>query len=385
MHDEHPHTWVFWIHAENHVRVHEGFQTIAEMVKLPGRNGDKADVAQLVHVWLSNTANGKWLLILDSADTEDVFFGESEDAGHGHVLADYLPKSSNGTIIITTRNKQVAYRLTEERPIEVGLMTEKEALDLFHKRLSLELWDPKLAPDLVQELEQLPLAISQAAGYINQRTPRGSIEKYLADFRKTSFTISSLLEHDVGDPRRDRSARNSVLTTWQMSFDQIKSERPSAADLLCLMSFFDRQGIPEELLTLSDGVTAQLIAKQWEGIEEYLGFEVHPDNHEKTPLGRLEEDEHELVLTEQDVSHSCSDHPGQACASARESTQSDTGNDNSQFEDDAAMLRSYSLITTNMEGNLFEVHELGWLQKKGEGRKISATMHPTLSCTIPHR
>ncbi|RKU43154.1 hypothetical protein DL546_002853 [Coniochaeta pulveracea] len=254
----------------------------------------------------------KWLSFLDETEIKQMWHNLFTSGCR------IQQTSSNGTIIITTRNKQVAYRLTEERPIEVGLMTEKEALDLFHKRLSLELWDPKLAPDLVQELEQLPLAISQAAGYINQRTPRGSIEKYLADFRKTSFTISSLLEHDVGDPRRDRSARNSVLTTWQMSFDQIKSERPSAADLLCLMSFFDRQGIPEELLTLSDGVTAQLIAKQWEGIEEYLGFEVHPDNHEKTPLGRLEEDEHELVLTEQDVSHSCSDHPGQACASARE-------------------------------------------------------------------
>ncbi|PVH91245.1 hypothetical protein DM02DRAFT_546198, partial [Periconia macrospinosa] len=36
--------------------------------------------------------------------------------------------------------------------------------------------------------------------------------------------------------------------TWQISFEHIRETRPSAAGLLSLMSFFDRQGIPEELL-----------------------------------------------------------------------------------------------------------------------------------------
>jgi hypothetical protein len=36
--------------------------------------------------------------------------------------------------------------------------------------------------------------------------------------------------------------------TWQISFDSIRESRQSAADFLSLMSFFDRQGIPEALL-----------------------------------------------------------------------------------------------------------------------------------------
>jgi tetratricopeptide (TPR) repeat protein len=39
-----------------------------------------------------------------------------------------------------------------------------------------------------------------------------------------------------------------VLITWQISFDHIRSTRQSAAGLLSLMSFFDRQGIQEGLL-----------------------------------------------------------------------------------------------------------------------------------------
>ena len=35
-----------------------------------------------------------------------------------------------------------------------------------------------------------------------------------------------------------------------MSFDYIREQWPSSADLLALMSFFDRQGIPKEVLTL---------------------------------------------------------------------------------------------------------------------------------------
>jgi len=46
---------------------------------------------------------------------------------------------------------------------------------------------------------------------------------------------------------------NSIIITWQISFDHIRHVRPSAADLLSLMSFFDRQGISEALLQSRNG------------------------------------------------------------------------------------------------------------------------------------
>ena len=49
---------------------------------------------------------------------------------------------------------------------------------------------------------------------------------------------------DAGDTRRDWSAVHSIFMTWQISFDHIRGQRPSAARLLSLMSLFDRQGIP---------------------------------------------------------------------------------------------------------------------------------------------
>lgn len=40
----------------------------------------------------------------------------------------------------------------------------------------------------------------------------------------------------------------AIFTTWQVTLDQIRRKRPSAANLLSLMSFFNLQGIPEFVL-----------------------------------------------------------------------------------------------------------------------------------------
>ncbi|KAJ9137585.1 Kinesin light chain [Coniochaeta hoffmannii] len=159
----------------------EGLRRIADAVRLPGRKDATADIPQLVYGWLSDHRNGRWTIILDSADNSDVFYGASGDRD-GQPLANYLPQSRNGSIVVTTRDSGLASRLTGHRRniIEIGPMTQANALTLLEKKLG-------------------PLAETDAG----------------ADL---------------------------------ISFDYIRSKRPSAADLLSLMSFFDRQGIPESLL-----------------------------------------------------------------------------------------------------------------------------------------
>ena len=95
----------------------------------------------------------------------------------------------------------------------------------------------------------MPLAISQAAAYIQQRKPRVTVSKYLKDVQQSEKNKASLLNIAIRDRRRDRKVSNSILATWQISFEYIQTARSSAARLLSLMSFFDRQEIPEELIT----------------------------------------------------------------------------------------------------------------------------------------
>ena len=317
---------MFWVHAGTQARVEEGFRTIADTVKLPGRNQPKADILQLVYGWLSNERNDRWILILDSADDRDVFYSPtSSDARNGRPFATYLPQSPNGSIVITTRNKDLAFRLTGRRQniIEVGPMTQTDALTLLEKKLG-SLPDIDVAADLVRVLDLVPLAISQAAAYIQARAPRSSPEKYLVEFRESERKRRRLLEHDAGDLRRDGGVSNAILTTWQISFDHIRSQRRSAADLLSLMSFFDRQGIPGWVLnpsrTAKDAVQARGLDKAREGGSNDGGSVTNSD-------------------TDDGIDDDADDADG-------------------GFEDDVAMLRDYCLIVTDESGDQFEMHGL---------------------------
>jgi hypothetical protein len=75
--------------------------------------------------------------------------------------------------------------------------------------------------------------------------------KYLTLYRYSEVSQSRLLNEDSGDLRRDLGVPNSVIRTWQISFDQIKCKWLSAADLLSLMVMLDRQGIPDVLFSAS--------------------------------------------------------------------------------------------------------------------------------------
>ncbi|KAM5342899.1 hypothetical protein ACJ41O_013865 [Fusarium nematophilum] len=162
----------------------------------------------------------------------------------------FLPKTGRGSIIITSRNADTAERLVGLDVIyNVPVMEKSQALQLFRNRLGEQCADSQMVmADLVVDLNNMPLAITQAAAYIRRRGTRMSISTYLNEFRKNDKKRASLLNKDAGDLRRDESADNSTVTTWQITFEQIRRERPSAADLLSFMSFFSPQGIPESAL-----------------------------------------------------------------------------------------------------------------------------------------
>jgi tetratricopeptide (TPR) repeat protein len=256
--DAAPQTFVFWVHASTQARFEEAYKDIANRLELPGRDDPKANVLRLVHDWLRDEANGRWVMVIDNVDDIETFFlsrkrqrqhqGDQADASAQIPLATYLPQSRNGTILVTSRSQDAATRLVGgyNRTKGVLAMDESEGLQLLRNKLQ----DPPVeesAVDLLRALDCIPLAVVQAAAYINRRG-RMTVAGYVAEFRKDSKKRESLLNWDAGELRRDESASNSVVTTWQMSFEQIQRERQSAADLLSLMSFFNPQGIPESVL-----------------------------------------------------------------------------------------------------------------------------------------
>ncbi|KAH7116613.1 hypothetical protein B0J13DRAFT_204473 [Dactylonectria estremocensis] len=194
---------------------------------------------------LCDEENGPWMMVLDNADSVDVFFTGAHGS-HDQPLASFLPKTGRGSIIITSRNTDAAERLAGLDAIyNVPIMEKSQALQLLQNRLGECAEDDAIITDLDDDLNYMPLAITQAATYIKRRRPRMSVSAYVDEFRRSHKKKASLLNRDGGDLRRDESASNSIVTTWQITFEQIRRDRPSAADLLSFMSFFNPQGIPE--------------------------------------------------------------------------------------------------------------------------------------------
>ncbi|KAK3394968.1 hypothetical protein B0H63DRAFT_533352 [Podospora didyma] len=158
-------------------------------------------------------------------------------------------------------------------------------------------------------------------------------KKYLIEFRESERKKSRFLEYDAGDLRRDGGASTAIFTTWHISFDHIRSKRRSAADLLSLMSFFDRQGIPRWVLK--------------------------PSGIAKDPMQARGLDE---------AGDRVSDESGSTIDGDRDPDDDITGG----FEDDVAMLRDYCLIVAEETGETFEMHGLvqlstrRWLQAFGQ-------------------
>jgi hypothetical protein len=77
---------------------------------------------------------------------------------------------------------------------------------------------------LVKTLEGIPLAVTHAAAYIEVNKPMVDIATYLELFHKSEENQTSLLNSkDARDVRRDASVSSAVITTWQLSFEQIRS------------------------------------------------------------------------------------------------------------------------------------------------------------------
>ncbi|RBQ76957.1 hypothetical protein FVER14953_12333 [Fusarium verticillioides] len=230
IHDEDSNVNVFWVHASSKPRFEEAYRAIAQRMKLPKRNEPSTDILALVRDWLQNDESGSWLMIVDNADDVNLFYPKGTDE---RPLASFLPKAQHGTILVTSRSLDVAERLTGSRKniFQVSTMDEAQGLHLIRNKLTVE-FGHDAAIKLLQVLDYIPLAITQAAAYINRRSPRESVETYLEAFQESDQKKNSLLEVDLGDLRRDETVSNSVITTWQVTFEKIRHDKPIRTSLL---------------------------------------------------------------------------------------------------------------------------------------------------------
>jgi tetratricopeptide (TPR) repeat protein len=252
-----PDCWVFWIHASSPERLKAGLRELADDLQLPERHGAGADILQIVERWLRGSGS-KWLLVLDNADLEDVLFRPVNASNPALPNAskkgtiDYLAIPSCGQTILTTRYNKVALQFVDDcNVITVGPMVKSDAITLFQNKAGKHHYTTHVER-LVDALGHIPLAIAHAAAFIKRKVPHCTVQTYLDELQKTIESGESLLTANYNELRRDDEANNSVINTWQISFEHVRQTRPSAADCLSLMSFYDHRSIPRLLLRRRD-------------------------------------------------------------------------------------------------------------------------------------
>jgi tetratricopeptide (TPR) repeat protein len=225
---------VFWISASDKESIHQGYTHIARQLAIPGWDDEKADVKKLVQLYLSKESAGQWFLILDNADKATI-----ESAGLPKVvsLMEFLPSSKQGAIVFTTADKETAIKLAPHDIIELPELEKGIAQRMLETCLVKPADEQEEASLLIKELAYLPLAIVQAAAYINVN--KTTLQGYLSLLIEKKEKLAGNLHQEFG---------GVIAATWLISFEQIRRHNDLAADYLLFMACVDRNDIPLALL-----------------------------------------------------------------------------------------------------------------------------------------
>ncbi|KAI9764071.1 MAG: hypothetical protein M1840_008875 [Geoglossum simile] len=268
--EKYPECSIFWVPATNTESLQQAYLDVGQQLGIHGLQEEQADVKKLVQRHLSQESAGQWLLIFDSADDMDTWINKGGNKSEFHGLKDYLPRSLQGCVVFTTRSRKIAVKLAQSNVIEVSGWTKSESL--INQELLTNHQDTQ---KLLQQLTLLPLAIIQAAAYINENGI--TLSNYLSLLEEQEQDVIELLSEDFEDEGRYQDVKNPIATTWLISFEHIRRLDPLAVEYLSFMSCVDPKDIPQSLLP-----PAQSRKKETDAIgtlDAYYFVSRRPGNH----------------------------------------------------------------------------------------------------------
>ncbi|KAF4540599.1 Kinesin light chain [Lasiodiplodia theobromae] len=249
-------TSIFWVNASSRFQIEEGYRLIAKAANLPGAEEEDADILRIVYEWLSSDKCGEWLMVLDNADRLDVFMDRLEEGSCQKPVWNFIPQNSQGSIIFTTRDTAIGYKLTaeaERRPIvKIPKMPLDRALLLLESKVEFNVGDRRIAEELVEQLDCLPISIIQASSYMQQM--QIGVAEYLERYKEDESTRAVLLQHEITslmkgtEDSQEHEIHTSIVKTWAISFEQIRKANLPAAELLSLLGVLDGSGYPKFLI-----------------------------------------------------------------------------------------------------------------------------------------
>ncbi|KAE8390298.1 nucleoside phosphorylase domain-containing protein [Aspergillus alliaceus] len=243
MRNRDPECSIFWVTCTSYESVEQAYMSIAS--KLGMADIKPAEVKEKIKAYLSQESAGKWLLLFDNADDMEMW---SKDNTNNSVLTDFLPQSEQGHILFTTRSRKVAVKLASSHVVTISEPNIDTSVNILQNSLVEKnlLNDRDTAITLLEQLAFLPLAITQAAAYINENNI--GLSDYITLLQDQEPDVIELLSEDFGDERRYKDIQNPVALTWFISFQQIQRLNELAADYLSFMACVNHRNIPQSLL-----------------------------------------------------------------------------------------------------------------------------------------
>jgi len=255
--DEQPDCSIIWVPATSREALEQAYLNAAQTLGVSECEQPNVDVKGLLQSHLSSEAVGRWLLVFDNADDIGMWLDKPE--GGTRRLIDYLPRSNRGSIIFTTRDKKAALALAGQNMVQLSEMDEAGSSELLQNHLVEKgVGTQEDMATLLAQLTYLPLAIVQAAAYINANGI--NLADYLCLLGEQEEDIIELLSEDFEDETRYHDVDNPVATTWLISFQQIRQRDPLAADYLCIMACVEPKDIPQPLLPVGSSQKKEIDA-----------------------------------------------------------------------------------------------------------------------------
>ena len=238
----------FWIEAGRKESLERDFinlyRTLFGIQMVAGQETVSVDSAVVgVKSWFAGQ-RGPWLMVFDGADVI-----ENEEASEYIDIKRFFPDAASLHIIVTSRSS-TAKDMTRLEGVQVGDMEEAQAAELFYRYSQLRCDDHGIEHEvkaIVKELGHLALAVTLASTYVG-RTPRlqSDITVYLPEYRRRRRELLKRKPESL-----IHRYNESVLTTWETSYDAVHEQSPEASTLMSMLSFLSFDDIFLELFGIN--------------------------------------------------------------------------------------------------------------------------------------